>query len=317
MLFLVRNSRFCYIYDDMVWWCTFLVFLQIFFHTGGGVNARDRWFDKSVHHIFFKNGLCACNCDVSINICKWGILHVHVCLKYIFLITYSSYLVALPCSVPLWTKNMQPQHIYTWRMGKEKLVIISCISPIYLSFWQTYMILQKVNWDTIIWMNSLDVLQSSLHYLSNHSSIHPSIHLFRQPATYRSHCLHFFQSLEITDTHMYGNDWICDKSPWNFKSKYLHFKLYWTEFISSMLHLMVWWLFQLFIILTFKFRGQKANGRYVNFRFFSQKLYVLNAFVPSTIDWNVNLIVYMFYQLKFKLIMRERERERERENRQF
>nr|XP_022307070.1 peroxisomal carnitine O-octanoyltransferase-like [Crassostrea virginica] len=36
---------------------------EIFFHTGGGVNARDRWFDKSAHHIFFKNGLCACNCD--------------------------------------------------------------------------------------------------------------------------------------------------------------------------------------------------------------------------------------------------------------
>ena len=43
----------------------------------------------------------------------------------------------------------------------------------------------------------------------------------------------------------------------------------------------------------------------------------LNAFVPSTIDWIVNLIIYMFYQLKLKLIMREREGEIERENRQF
>uniref|UniRef100_K1QDL5 Peroxisomal carnitine O-octanoyltransferase n=1 Tax=Magallana gigas TaxID=29159 RepID=K1QDL5_MAGGI len=34
-----------------------------FFYTGAGINAKDRWFDKSVNHIFYRNGICGCNCD--------------------------------------------------------------------------------------------------------------------------------------------------------------------------------------------------------------------------------------------------------------
>ncbi|XP_056007986.1 peroxisomal carnitine O-octanoyltransferase-like isoform X2 [Ostrea edulis] len=36
---------------------------EMFTYSGGGRNARDRWFDKGVSHIFYKNGLFACNCD--------------------------------------------------------------------------------------------------------------------------------------------------------------------------------------------------------------------------------------------------------------
>ena len=110
--------------------------------------------------------------------------------------------------------------------------------------------------------------------LSIQSFIHPSIHSSVQTASNLSITLPAFFSVPWNNWHAhvwkYYSDWICDKSPWIFKSKYLLFKLYLTEFISSMLHLMAWWLFQLFIILTFKFRVQKANGRYVNFRFFKR-----------------------------------------------
>lgn len=40
----------------------------MFTYSGGGRNARDRWFDKGVSHIFYKNGLFACNCDVIMRI---------------------------------------------------------------------------------------------------------------------------------------------------------------------------------------------------------------------------------------------------------
>ncbi|XP_052682720.1 peroxisomal carnitine O-octanoyltransferase-like [Crassostrea angulata] len=36
---------------------------ETFFYTGAGINAKDRWFDKSVNHIFYRNGICGCNCD--------------------------------------------------------------------------------------------------------------------------------------------------------------------------------------------------------------------------------------------------------------
>ncbi|XP_062574442.1 peroxisomal carnitine O-octanoyltransferase-like [Saccostrea cucullata] len=36
---------------------------EAFTYSGGGTNSRDRWFDKCVNHIFYNNGICACNCD--------------------------------------------------------------------------------------------------------------------------------------------------------------------------------------------------------------------------------------------------------------
>ncbi|XP_061179738.1 peroxisomal carnitine O-octanoyltransferase-like [Saccostrea echinata] len=36
---------------------------EAFTYTGGGTNPRDRWFDKCVNHVFYKNGICACICD--------------------------------------------------------------------------------------------------------------------------------------------------------------------------------------------------------------------------------------------------------------
>ncbi|XP_061179737.1 peroxisomal carnitine O-octanoyltransferase-like [Saccostrea echinata] len=36
---------------------------EAFTYSGGETNSRDRWFDKCVNHIFYENGICACNCD--------------------------------------------------------------------------------------------------------------------------------------------------------------------------------------------------------------------------------------------------------------